>query len=37
MPFSSSEAVLAAGVADELLLLLRLPDNLAVGAAAEAD
>ena len=37
MPSSSSEAVLAAGVADKLLLLLRLTDDLAVGAAAEAD
>ena len=37
MPSPSSKAILAAGVADKLLLLLRLPDNLAVGAAAEAD
>ena len=37
MPSPSSKAILAAGVSDKLLLLLRLPDNLAVGAAAEAD
>ena len=37
MPSPSSKAILAAGVADKLLLLLRLTDDLAVGAAAEAD